>query len=49
MKRKEIDVSGRFDHRLDTSDIAFSPTIDIKLLQRAGVDSSSLFTIIPGF
>lgn len=49
MKRKEIDVSGRFDHRLDTSAIDFSPTIDIKLLQRAGVDSSSLFTIIPGF
>ena len=31
------------------SDISFSPTIDIKLLQQAGIGLSSQHTILPGF
>ncbi len=35
--------------RYKTSEITFSPTIDIKTLRDAGVDLSSQYTIIPGF
>ena len=35
--------------KMKTSRIEFSPTVDISLLRKAGVDLSSQYTIIPGF